>query len=210
MQFPLLLAAAAFMVCVTVTPARGVAYIRWGKLSCPNTSRTQLVYKGLAATSNYQSSGGGGEYLCLPDELDNAMGLPAESGLQEARNRLSGVEYKTFDFPFDPELPNPHNARVPCALCYSDCRSTKIMIPGRTTCPAKWTKEYYGYLVSSHSAQHRTSYECMDHLPERSALLGGKVVHGEFFLNEYRWSENRLGCPPYELGQEVYCVVCTK
>ena len=47
--------------------AGGVVYTRWGRTTCPTTSGTQLVYAGRAAGSWNTHSGGGANYLCLPD-----------------------------------------------------------------------------------------------------------------------------------------------
>ena len=45
----------------------GVTYVRWGKNSCPSLNETQLVYAGRAAGSYWSQSGGGSNYLCMPD-----------------------------------------------------------------------------------------------------------------------------------------------
>ena len=42
----------------------GATYIRWGRTTCPDTEGTELVYKGRAAGSYWDHSGGGANYLC--------------------------------------------------------------------------------------------------------------------------------------------------
>ena len=46
----------------------GLVYTRWGRISCPTTSGTTLVYSGRAGGSHYSHTGGGANYLCLPDD----------------------------------------------------------------------------------------------------------------------------------------------
>ena len=41
-----------------------------------------------------------------------------------------------------------------------------MMIPARVSCPSGWTREYYGYLMTTNNEGHyRTMYECMDRYP---------------------------------------------
>ena len=46
-----------------------------------------------------------------------------------------------------------HQQNVPCARCYAP-RSAKMMIPGRISCPSRWTKEYSGMLGVSVNTLH--------------------------------------------------------
>ena len=46
----------------------GAVYTRWGRTVCPDTTGTELVYKGLAAGSNWDHSGGGANYLCTTEQ----------------------------------------------------------------------------------------------------------------------------------------------
>ena len=43
----------------------GVVYTRWGKISCPNGTGTELVYAGRAGGSWFRHTGGGANYLCM-------------------------------------------------------------------------------------------------------------------------------------------------
>ena len=49
----------------------GVAYVRWGRTTCPNITGTELVYRGRAAGSLWSSSGGGANYQCVTEEPEN-------------------------------------------------------------------------------------------------------------------------------------------
>ena len=67
----------------------GVVYTRWGKISCPNTTGTELVYAGRAGGSHQFSSGGGANYLCMPNDPDY---LRHQSGVQ-GWSYVYGAEY---------------------------------------------------------------------------------------------------------------------
>ena len=186
----------------------GVTYIRWGKSECPEIAWTKLVYAGQAAGSDGEATGGGVQYLCLPNDPENEAGLTTLDGVQGMRNYIKGAEYQTSHN--DPEFPHfssLHDQDVPCAVCFAERRTGHLMIPGRTTCYGEWVEEYHGFLMSALHHHQRTGFACVDHeaegIPDSSANLNGAL----FFLNEY--SCGSLKCPPYETGKEVHCVVCT-
>ena len=57
------------------------------------------------------------------------------------------------------------------------------MAPAKYTCPTGWTREYYGYLMSSHygSDRHRTQFTCIDNIfkpvPGTSANTEGLLFY---------------------------------
>ena len=61
----------------------GVVYTRWGRTTCPSTSGTQTLYAGRVAGSFYHQTGGGANYLCLPEQpqyfttYSNTIGEPS-------------------------------------------------------------------------------------------------------------------------------------
>lgn len=83
------------------------------------------------------------------------------------------------------------------------------MIPAKVTCPPSWTREYYGYLMSSRSGNNRLSFICVD---EDAVAVPGShnTVDGPSLLYHDEVSCHGLSCPPYEEGAELACVVCTK
>jgi len=183
--------------------AGGVVYTRWGRTTCPSTSGTQLLYSGRAGGTWYSHSGGGANYLCLPD---NPEYLQHTTGSYN-HGYLYGAEYETGGPDNGPlSAVNDHN--VPCAVCYVPTRGTMVMIPAKTTCPTSWTREYYGYLMANYYAFHRTMYECVDKDPES---IPGSAINGDgtrFYHVETRC--NGIPCPPYQSEKEVTCTVCTK
>ena len=68
----------------------GVAYVRWGRTTCPNTTGTELVYTGRAAGSLWSSSGGGSNYQCITEEPENFDFGP---GNADSAAYMYGVEY---------------------------------------------------------------------------------------------------------------------
>ena len=182
----------------------GVTYVRWGRTTCPETEGTELVYRGRVAGSLWSSSGGGGNYQCITEEPEN---FNFSSGNISDAAYVYGAEYETWN-----NVPSSiHNHDVPCTVCYVATRETALMIPGRYTCPQHWIREYYGWLISERShPKHkgRTTYECVD-VDAEGVIGGGENANGVHFYHV----EPRCGhlpCPPYEEGQEMTCVVCTR
>ena len=69
------------------------------------------------------------------------------------------------------------------------------MVPGKYTCPQKWTREYYGYLMAASHGHHRSTFECMDVVAE-TEVSGRDDRNGALFYHV----EPRCGslpCPPY-------------
>ena len=82
------------------------------------------------------------------------------------------------------------------------------MIPARVSCPASWTLEYSGYLMTANLNHRRVSAECMDKdaeaVPGQDANTNGAL----FYFTEAVC--NGINCPPYDPAKELTCAVCTK
>ena len=104
---------------------------------------------------------------------------------------------------------NVINHNVPCAVCYTPTRATMVMIPGWTHCPASWTKEYVGYIMTEHKAHHRLQHVCVDQLVE---FVPGEErnVNGALLQSVNIACNTGIPCPPYVGTKEVTCTVCTK
>ncbi len=48
----------------------GVTYTRWGHNDCPRVSGTRTMYTGRMAGAHYSHTGGGANYLCLPNDSE--------------------------------------------------------------------------------------------------------------------------------------------
>ena len=181
-----------------------MSFTRWGRTTCPNTQGTELLYEGIVAGSYYPEAGSA-EYLCLHREPQLLRITP---GLQNRRARLYATEYRSVDNP--PAFSNMLDHDAPCAVCYTPTRNTKITIPGRTSCPPSWTREYYGYLMADNHGTHHQSRVpvCVDLNPES---IGGSAPRARLPSMFYFIETTCSGlCPPYSNGAELTCVVCTK
>ena len=179
----------------------GATYIRWGKSSCPGVTGTELVYSGIAGGSWVIQDGGGSNYLCLPKDPEYSSSLNYRAGIQNY-SPIHGAEYQ---YPL--QGTNDHN--VPCAVCRVSTRPTVVMIPAKASCPPTWTREYYGYLMTAHKNERRTTFECMDKAMD--SLTGGHAnTNGAVFYHTEATCSTGLPCPPYNNHQELNCVVCTK
>ena len=67
------------------------------------------------------------------------------------------------------------------------------MIPARISCPASWTLEYNGYLMSEHKLHHRNSVECVDKDAEAITGLQADIDAALFYFMEAVCSG--LSCP---------------
>ena len=91
------------------------------------------------------------------------------------------------------------------------------MIPARITCPSGWTREYYGYLMSTKYSAKRTEFICFDRNPEAVGGTHENEDGSTIYPVEVRClnpdpDNNRGGltCDKFPNGNELPCVVCTK
>ena len=189
--------------CSSTEKSGGTSFTVWGKSSCPSTAGTVTVYNGLVGKSSYEKHGGGIDYQCLSKEPQY---LTTKEGIQEPRSYITGVEYEDWE---GGAISKIHNYGVPCSLCYTPLRSTSVMIPGQYTCPSSWTTEYYGYLTAerfnhANPSTHACTHKDFEVLPgTNSNKKSGIMMHVEATCASHL-------CPPYVLGNELTCVVCSK
>lgn len=177
----------------------GSTYTHWGVSSCAGVSGTELVYDGIAAGTPFTYKGGGANPLCLPH---NPVYSSFENGTQD-KARLGAIEYH-LNFNFGTVVTDD-NAR--CAVCRTT-RPTTVMIPATVRCPTGWTREYYGYLMSTYKELTMSTFVCVDQ--NAAPLPGGSghdVAHDWYMVEALC---NVLPCPPYNNFKELTCVVCSK
>ena len=176
----------------------GVIYNRWGKSSC--RPEADLIYAGKTGVTLGYHQGGAANYLCMPDDPEY---MAYRSGVQH-HSRVYGAEYEG-----PPLVSGREQHNAPCAVCYVSTQHTVIMIPAKTSCPDNgWTREYYGYLMSERTANHRSMYECVDKDMESISESQNGIDGGHFYHVEAHC--NGVDCPPYDSEKELTCVVCTK
>ena len=177
----------------------GVVYTRWGNSSCPSTAGTELVYAGRIGGTQYGHSGGGANQLCMPPDPQYSTYKPGVQG----NSYMYGAEYEEL---IDNTKKN-HDAT--CAVCYVSTRETVLMVPGKTSCPTSWTKEYQGYLMSERKSNSgRSTFICVDSGFE--AVPGSQRHTRATDLFHVEATCNSLSCPPYVDYKELTCAVCTR
>ena len=146
--------------------------------------------------------------MCISAEPEyDSNTVPYDSNNIQSLSYLYGAEYR------QPGFSSLHAHNVPCAVCHTSQRSSKLMIPGKRSCPKSWTEEYEGYLMaerSNHNAhKHNSVYECVD--------KDGEVVPGEGQYSDGALiylvgavCNVGLPCPPFVADRPITCVVCTK
>ena len=199
----------------------GSNFIRWGRTSCPASS--DLLYKGSMAGPDLRSSGGGSNYLCLPD--DPSYDPQAPKGAVYSFLSSAQYEVRKSSYIFS-KIFLIFQHYVPCAVCETEQCTSQLMIPATTRCPSNdWVLEYKGYLMTSAShygngteikTEHfRGSYVCVDSEAEAkpSPAVGGWVEG----VTLYAVSASCAGsgalknCPPYKGDTTALsCVVCSK
>ena len=179
----------------------GATYVRWGRTMCPTGNGTELLYAGRAAGPKYSQKGRGANLLCLPD---NPEYLPT-SNIIAQHGILYGVEYHVFSN----IKQNAYDQNAPCAVCCIPTHSTMVMIPAWIHCPASWTMEYVGYIMSSWHVNNRLKLECVD--KDFEYVPGeGRDVDGVLLVTDEVVCNTGINCPPYQAGKELSCAVCTK
>ena len=177
----------------------GVTYVRWGKSSCPSVTGTELVYAGRTAGTFYNKPGGA-NYLCLPDTPEYTLSYTPGS---QSYSEIHGTEYEQ-------PIAGSHDHNVPCAVCFVSTRVAVFMLPARTSCPTGWTREYYGYLMSTYQRNDhdRTSFECVD--KDQESIPGSQADTNGAVFYHVEANCNGIPCPPYNNYKELNCAVCTK
>ncbi len=158
------------------------------------------MHAGRTGVSFARHSGGGGNYLCMPDDP------------QYLETYIPGVQGKSYVYGTEYEGPPLVSGRIqhnaPCAVCHIPDKLSVIMIPAKYTCLSGWTREYYGYLMSEHVNNNRSTYECVDISMESIPGSQNDVSGGHF--NHVEAHCNGMACPPYNNYKELSCVVCSK
>ena len=181
----------------------GVTYIRWGRTVCPQG--TSLVYTGVAAGTKYDTKGGTSDTLCLAGNPQYKAGDRSSSNAAQ----LSGVRNEVIGSPAPP-LRNRYLTYLPCALCYTTTKSTSFMLPGRYTCPSRWSTEYSGYIMTEHTGSNvggRRDTICVDQDAEAAATKGSSWPAVLYLMQATCIG---LSCPPFDSQKPLTCAVCSK
>ena len=185
----------------------GSIYTRWGRTTCTPSS-TELVYAGTAAGTPYNHKGGGANLLCLPNNPVYSTYIPGTSTTNNARIGPVEVHRRSSFFSISTLPYLDFNENAPCAVCRTT-RPTTMMLPATIYCPSGWTREYYGYLMTSDEDENRGSFICLDRFARgiSGSSAHTEVAHNLFHVEAYC---DIIPCPPYNAERELTCAVCSK
>ncbi len=98
---------------------------------------------------------------------------------------------------------------VLCVWCMPTKDLVLIMVSGKSSCPAGFTREHYGYLMSErvHVNHHRSTFECVDKNLE--SVHGSSQMQYNGLFGHVEAVCNALPCPPYNNYKEINCAMCT-
>uniref|UniRef100_A0A1X7VN39 Uncharacterized protein n=1 Tax=Amphimedon queenslandica TaxID=400682 RepID=A0A1X7VN39_AMPQE len=170
----------------------GTTYTRWGKASCRRGA--QLVYSGQVGGGFYNQPGNGAKYMCMPHDPAYLSTVPPVSA-----SYIYGSEYESSNRIF---ARTTHDFAVPCAVCRAVRRTTTITIPAKPTCPRGWTREYFGYMMSSYYGHAQQVHPvCVDVNPDIVAEVWAKNMEEEFarirqIVQEYPYISMKGEKPP--------------
>ena len=114
---------------------------------------------------------------------------------------MYGTEYENPLFTTD-------DYNVPCAVCYTSKRSSKLMIPAKLSCSTSWTEEYEGYLMAEkYNSSRNAAYECVDKCGKTVSGSSASIIGASFYhvvVTCYG-----LPCAPYVTTKQlpVWCVL---
>ena len=176
-------------------------FIRWGKLTCPNTQGTTKIYSGRIGGQHFTHTGGTSSQLCLH------MNPRFVSNAGDTLQWIYGTEYEIIHG--NPFTKSIHDHEAVCVVCLVNSRGSKLVVNGRNDCPTGWTLEYHGYLMSAHYGHKgRTQAICVDVdadvAPGTHQNLNGNLLY------TIQAGCGSLPCAPYINGREITCAVCTK
>eukprot|EP00794_Sanderia_malayensis_P000514 gene514-1163_t len=183
-------------------------YMRWGRLSCPKN--VQAVYTGYMSSPHNRErrTGGGTKYVCLPQKGEY-RNVDYSSRTGSKTSYIDGVKYSSKDL-FNTKKSRSLNGRAVCASCRRNGKTATLMIPGNTTCPRDWTREYRGFIMAD--ASKKTDFICVDEDAEGhgASLTGVQDVAALDFVT-VKWPYCTGNCAlESKINNALKCVVCSK
>lgn len=170
------------------------------------------VYGGFLAGSYYGQSGSGANLLCMHP----AAQYLNHSDYDHTSGRLYGYEYENgglrgpFRQVYNREVSCIFKLslvccclklfsylQVPCAVCENLQAATTFTQFGSDLCPAEYSADYTGYVLSSASGHSKTEFICVDRIPEFYDNGLGTTNNNQGLLYPVESQCNALPCPPY-------------
>ena len=165
---------------------------------CPND--TILLYAGIAAGTKQGMKGGTSNTSACLNNPSTCLCEPFP---------LKVMHSMAWSMIHDTPLNHLHQSNMPCALCYTNEKTTTFLYPARLHCPQGWHEEYTGYMATelhSRISQKRDTI-CLDKdaipIPGSGADTNPAVVYAMHI------SCNGLPCPPYVERRALTCAICS-
>ena len=143
-----------------------------------STFKLTVSLIGVIGGEHYTHQGGGVNYLCLPNRPKYGN---YKNGYQSS-GRMFGTEYEVNSVPNLFKKQNLHDHDAPCVVCYVSSRGSMLMMPARNDCPAGWTQEYHGYLMTEYYGHKKQrDFICVDedaeYVPGSGANQNGALLY---------------------------------
>lgn len=179
----------------------GTTYTRWGKATC--RSGAQLVYSGQVGGGFYTQAGNGAGYMCMPNDPVYLSNVAISTA-----SYIYGAEYETANRVF---AKTTQDLAPPCAVCRAIRRTTTVTIPAKPTCPPGWTREYFGYMMSSYFGHaHQADPVCVDHNPDIVAGSQGNQNGILLYFIRVICRAGSIPCGRYKSNLAITCAVCSR
>lgn len=186
-------------VCATPLDVIGDVFVNYGASAC-SSNTTALVEGGRMATTHSFLPGGGSAYLCLTPTPSYTLSNTVSDGVGIFR-----VEFETQSLGI-PGFEDLHDSEAACSVCLADLRTSSIMVPGTTHCPAGFVSEYQGWLMAQESDLSLTSYVCVD---ANAAAVGSPLNEGGGLLYPVETVDFAGATYGYRDNAEVPCAQCS-
>ncbi|KAG8176255.1 hypothetical protein JTE90_021352 [Oedothorax gibbosus] len=135
----------------TRSRGNGATYVYWGRNNC--TEDAEIMSTGFAMSTGPPHSGGGANFLCLPEKPQ--YGNPVTNEKEAAF--LQNLNY---------QFPGGDSSKLSCATCRLASRGSVSTFIGRgSECPGDWDYVYDGLLASGSKSSFSTQFVCLDRNP---------------------------------------------
>ncbi|XP_054713191.1 uncharacterized protein LOC129222686 [Uloborus diversus] len=183
-------------------------YVRWGSKECPKSPMIFQLETGYVSSSINKGTGGGSDYLCLPEKPDKQDTQPSFD--DEYKSFLAGAKYGLLDdHPFENnDVRNFYMKGIPCSLCHLTNRTLVHAFPAKTECPEDWIYEYSGYMMSGSNLPGTNI--CVDEKPESYEKPSQETNSNSLTLVHVPENDFGISKPPYVKKGVFKCVVCSK
>jgi len=148
----------------------------------------KLFFLGYMGGPSNRGSGGGSNYLCLPEK-------PSYASYQKYKQSDASEIYIQLE------------SNLFCALCERNNKNNAIMYPGSSECPDNWKMEYIGTLVAQRQSS-RTEYVCLSQ--EAASKVRQRSSIGVTTITNAACKILPCGEDSYKANAKLNCAVCTQ